>query len=104
MSILLDRGTKVIVQGITGTQARVDSRVCRDYGTNIVAGVTPGRGGQDVEGTPVYNTVREAVVRHGAALTVHLNDDFTDLASLDHHFRVRVPAMNRASGGVVWSV
>ncbi len=70
MSILLDKHTKVIVQGITGTQARVDSLVCRDYGTNIVAGVTPGRGGQDVEGIPVYDTVREAVERHGATASL----------------------------------
>lgn len=70
MSILLDRNTRVVVQGITGTQARVDTLVCRDYGTNIVAGVTPGRGGQDVEGIPVYDTVREAVERHGAEATM----------------------------------
>lgn len=66
MSILLDKNTRVVVQGITGIQARVDTLVCRDYGTNIVAGVTPGRGGQDVEGIPVYDTVREAVTKHGA--------------------------------------
>lgn len=66
MSILLEKNTRVVVQGITGTQARVDTLVCRDYGTNIVAGVTPGRGGQDVEGIPVYDTVREAVEQHGA--------------------------------------
>jgi succinyl-CoA synthetase alpha subunit len=66
MSILLEKNTRVVVQGITGTQARVDTLVCRDYGTHIVAGVTPGRGGQDVEGIPVYDTVREAVEQHGA--------------------------------------
>lgn len=70
MSILLDKDTRVIVQGITGTQARVDSLICREYGTNIVAGVTPGRGGQDVEGIPVYDTVREAVDKHGATASL----------------------------------
>jgi len=64
MSILLNRETRVLVQGITGRAGRVQTRLMLDYGTNIVAGVTPGKGGESVEGVPVYNTVAEAVARH----------------------------------------
>lgn len=60
MSILLDSSTQVIVQGITGAQARFDTEWCLRYGTRIVAGVTPGRGGEEVHDIPVYDTVRRA--------------------------------------------
>lgn len=70
MSILIDANTRVIVQGITGAQARFDSEWCLKYGTRIVAGVTPGRGGDSVLGIPVYDTVRRAVVDHPADATV----------------------------------
>ena len=66
MSILIDERTRVVVQGATGQQARFDMRYCLDYGTRIVAGVTPGRGGETVEGVPVYNTVEAAVRATGA--------------------------------------
>lgn len=66
MSILIGTETRVLVQGATGTQARFDIRYCLDYGTRIVAGVTPGRGGESVEGLPVFNTVRAAVAATGA--------------------------------------
>lgn len=61
MSILVDKSTKILVQGITGAQARVDTERCINYGTQIVAGVTPGRGGQTVQNVPVFDTVREAL-------------------------------------------
>jgi len=61
VTILLDRTTRVIVQGITGGQARFDTEWCLRYGTRIVAGVTPGRGGESVHGVPVYDSVRRAV-------------------------------------------
>ena len=70
MSILLDENTCAVVQGITGRQGRFDSGNCQRYGTRIVAGVTPGRGGETVLGVPVYNTVRDAVVREGATASV----------------------------------
>ncbi len=66
MSILLNRETRVLVQGITGRVGRVQAKWMLDYGTNIVAGVTPGKGGQEVEGVPVFNTVDEAVAQRGA--------------------------------------
>jgi succinyl-CoA synthetase alpha subunit len=66
MSILIGRHTRVIVQGITGTQGRFDVRHCLDYGTRIVGGVTPGRGGEKVEGVPVFDTVCAAVEAVGA--------------------------------------
>jgi succinyl-CoA synthetase alpha subunit len=73
VSILIDRSTRVLVQGITGAQGRYDARNCRAYGTEIVAGVTPGRGGDDVEGVPVFNTVRAAVAATNAnAATVYV--------------------------------
>ena len=66
MSVLIDKNTKLLVQGITGSQGMLHTRGCRDYGTNIVAGVTPGKGGQDFEGVPIYNTVQDAVKATGA--------------------------------------
>jgi succinyl-CoA synthetase alpha subunit len=70
VSILLNRKTKVLVQGITGRIGRVQTKWMLDYGTNIVAGVTPGKGGQEVEGVPVYDTVAEAVAERGAEASV----------------------------------
>ncbi|MBN2580676.1 MAG: succinate--CoA ligase subunit alpha [Pirellulales bacterium] len=66
MAILLDENTKVLVQGITGREGSARSRFMAAYGTRIVAGVTPGRGGTMVGSFPVYNSVHEAVGRHGA--------------------------------------
>ena len=61
MSILVDSHTRVLVQGITGREGGFQTRRCIEYGTRVVAGVTPGRGGETAEGVPVFNTVREAV-------------------------------------------
>lgn len=66
MSIYIDENTKVIVQGLTGSQGRFHGLRNRDYGTKIVAGVTPGKGGEEVGGIPVYDTVQEAVAATGA--------------------------------------
>jgi len=70
MSILLNRETKVLIQGITGRVGQSQTRWMLEYGTNIVAGVTPGKGGWAVEGIPVYNTVAEAVAEQGAEASV----------------------------------
>lgn len=61
MGILIDADTRVIVQGITGAQARSDTQSCLNYGTKVVAGVTPGRGGESVHGIPVFDTVERAM-------------------------------------------
>ncbi len=66
MSILLDRDTRVIVQGITGRMARFHTKDMLEYGTNLVGGVVPGKGGEKVEGVPVFDTVKEAVTATGA--------------------------------------
>ncbi|MBN1394926.1 MAG: hypothetical protein JW959_07880 [Pirellulales bacterium] len=64
MSSLIDHNTRVLIQGITGKQGSRVSMEMLDYGTHVVAGVTPGKGGQDVYGVPVYNSVEEAIRRH----------------------------------------
>jgi succinyl-CoA synthetase alpha subunit len=66
MAILIDDETRLVVQGITGREGQFHTLRNRAYGTNVVAGVTPGKGGQDVEGIPVFDTVAEAVERTGA--------------------------------------
>lgn len=66
MAIIIDENTKVIVQGITGREGSLRSRYMKNYGTKVVAGTSPGRGGEEVDGIPVYNTVKEAVRAQGA--------------------------------------
>ena len=70
MGIYVDKNTKVVVQGVTGKTALFHTKQMRDYGTNVVAGVTPGKGGQVVDGIPVYNTLQEAVDITGATASV----------------------------------
>ena len=65
MSILIDQTKRVLVQGITGREGMARTKLMREYGTDVVAGVTPGKGGQEVEGVPVFDTVREAWERTG---------------------------------------
>jgi succinyl-CoA synthetase alpha subunit len=64
MGIIIGRNTRVIVQGITGTQGSLHTRLMLEYGTKIVAGVTPGKGGAKVQGIPIYDTVKEAQEKH----------------------------------------
>ena len=66
MAILVDTETRLVVQGLTGSEGRFHGLRNRAYGTKLVAGVTPGKGGQEVEGVPVLDTVAEAVSEHGA--------------------------------------
>src|SRR6266704_2741874 len=61
MAILIDETKRVLVQGITGREGRARTRLMREYGTNVVAGVTPGKGGENVLGVPVFNTPQDAV-------------------------------------------
>ena len=70
MTVLVNSETRVLVQGITGSQGQLHTRGCKDYGTNIVSGVTPGKGGQDFEGVPIFNTVKQAVEATGANATM----------------------------------
>ena len=70
MSILVNTSTRVVVQGITGKEGSFHATQCKAYGTHIVAGVTPGKAGQDVEGIPVFNTVREAVQKTEATTSL----------------------------------
>lgn len=67
MSILIDEHTRVLVQGITGTEGTFHTRQMLDYGTKVVAGVTPGKAGKKVEGVPVFNSVRDAHAATGAS-------------------------------------
>jgi succinyl-CoA synthetase alpha subunit len=66
MAIIVDNDTRLVVQGLTGSEGRFHGLRNRGYGTKVVAGVTPGKAGQDVEGIPVYNTVVDAVAKEGA--------------------------------------
>jgi succinyl-CoA synthetase alpha subunit len=70
MSILVDKNTRVIVQGLTGREGTFHAKGCAEYGTKIVGGVTPGKGGTTHEGWPVFNTVQEAVDKTGADATM----------------------------------
>lgn len=70
MSVLIDKNTKVIVQGITGRDGSFHARKMKEYGTNVVGGTSPGKGGQEVDGIPVFNSVKEAVDETGANTSV----------------------------------
>ena len=71
MGVLVNKETRLVVQGITGSAGAFHAKQCLDYGTKVVAGVTPGRGGEMFEGkVPVFNTVREAVEKTGADASV----------------------------------
>src|ERR671914_2251924 len=70
MSILVDNDTRLLVQGITGREGAFHTGRMLQSGTNVVAGVTPGKGGQDYQGVPVFNTVEEAVEKTGANASV----------------------------------
>lgn len=70
MSILVNRETRVLTQGITGATGQFHTRACKEYGTQMVAGVTPGKGGTDFEGIPIFDTVEQAVRETGANASV----------------------------------
>jgi succinyl-CoA synthetase alpha subunit len=70
MSVLVDKDTRLLVQGITGKEGSFHTAQCVAYGTNVVAGVTPGKGGQNLDGIPVFNTVRDAVDSTGANVSL----------------------------------
>ena len=70
MSILIGKGTRVVTQGITGSTGQFHTRACKEYGTEMVAGVTPGKGGADFEGIPIFDTVAEARAKAGCNASV----------------------------------
>src|ERR1700692_4018277 len=70
MSILVDKNTRLIVQGLTGKEGTFHAKGCAEYGTNVVGGVTPGKGGTKHEGWPVFNTVADSVKETGAKATM----------------------------------
>ncbi len=70
MGIIIDKNTHAIVQGITGTQGRFHTKLMLEYGTKIVAGVTPGKGGMQIHGVPVYDTVEAALEKHPANASI----------------------------------
>ena len=70
MSILVDKESRVVVQGVTGKEGSFHTRQMLEYGTKVVAGVTPGKAGQQVEGVPVYHTVADAVAAQGADVSI----------------------------------
>ncbi|RKU30422.1 succinate--CoA ligase subunit alpha [Candidatus Poribacteria bacterium] len=91
MSILVNKNTRVIVQGITGRSGRFHTEQCVDYGTNVVAGSVPGKGGTDVNGIPVFDTVAEGVDNTGAD---------TSLIFVPAHFNAADSIMEAADAGV----
>ena len=91
MSILVNKSTKVIVQGITGRSGRFHTEQCAAYGTQIVAGAVPGRGGTDVNGIPVFDTVAEGVAGTGAN---------TSLIFVPARFNAADSVMEAAAAGV----
>src|SRR3954470_10688171 len=70
MSVLVDQNTRLIVQGLTGREGTFHAKGCAEYGTKVVGGVTPGKGGTTHEGWPVFNTVADAMKQTGANATV----------------------------------
>jgi succinyl-CoA synthetase alpha subunit len=86
MSILIDNHTRLVVQGLTGREGSFHAKRNRDYGTNLVAGVTPGKGGTDVDGVPIFDTVDDAVSATGAnAAMVFVPARFAADAVLEAH-------------------
>ena len=100
MSILINKDTKVICQGITGSVGEFHTKGCLEYGTKMVGGVTPGKGGQTVQGLPVFDTVDEAVAQTGADATmIFVPPPFAADAMLEA-IAARIPVIIAVTEGV----
>jgi len=100
MSILINKDTKVICQGITGSVGEFHTKGCLEYGTKMVGGVTPGKGGQTVQGLPVFDTVEEAVAQTGADATmIFVPPPFAADAMLEA-IAARIPVIIAVTEGV----
>jgi len=87
MAVLVDKNTRLIVQGITGKEGTFHAMACAEYGTRVVGGVTPGKGGTMHEGWPVFNTVAEAVAKTGANATmIFVPPPFASYSILDSYY------------------
>ena len=100
MSILIDKDTRIIVQGITGRDGSFHALSMREYGSQVVGGVTPGKGGQDLQGIPVFNTVAEAVEKTGADCTVIFVPARFTSAALREAADARIPLVVCITEGV----
>ena len=79
MSVLVNKHTRVLTQGITGSTGQFHTKACQEYGTQMVAGVTPGKGGTAFEGIPIFDTVAQAVAATGAnASVIYVPPPFAD--------------------------
>ena len=94
MSILVNKNTRVVVQGITGKEGSFHATQCKAYGTKVVAGVTPGKAGQEVEGIPVFNTVADAVKK--SVRREHFAKEYGEVFKGDAMWNaIKVPAGDR---------
>jgi succinyl-CoA synthetase alpha subunit len=100
MSILIGKKTRVIVQGITGRDGSFHARSMKEYGTEVVGGVTPGKGGQSVEGIPVFDTVADAVRKTGADCTVIFVPARFALSALQEASAARIPLVVCITEGI----
>src|SRR5262245_16951890 len=100
MSILVDRSTRVVVQGITGREGAFHAARCREYGTQVVGGVTPGKGGTTHEGFAVWNTVAEAVGQAGADCALIFVPPPAAADAIMEAAAARVPLIVRITEGI----
>jgi succinyl-CoA synthetase alpha subunit len=100
MSILIGKKTRVIVQGITGRDGSFHARSMKEYGTEVVGGVTPGKGGQSAEGIPVFDTVEDAVKKTGADCTVIFVPARFALSALQEASAARIPLVACITEGI----
>jgi succinyl-CoA synthetase alpha subunit len=100
MSILVNKNTRLIVQGITGAMGKTHALLMQKYGTNVVAGVTPGKGGQEISGIPVYDTVSEAAIKHQANCSVLFVPPYLALDAALEAIEANIPLISVITEGL----